>query len=272
MYPSQAPPISQEILGGQVLCLPPRSVHRADEAPFARGRARTNMPCNPVGRDSEVHASPAHGSFCASVRRRRKCSHRGGSGRSCDVPWAEFRYGSRDEGLGWCCRSKGGPPWKDWKKRSCSLPRTVWEGQNASRVLDCAAVVIVVLLPDRSSLCLSVCLVLSLRVSDPWEPERLFASVPRAFRTPLLLPRGSVVPYQNAECTTRERICRASNSLEVGRLVESQHAFQEGPPGLVEGSLHGCMACVAACAAGLLVQRSCLPMRKYSPLSAENAS
>lgn len=48
---------------------------------------------------------------------------------------------------------------------------------------------------------LSVCLVLSLRVSNPWETERLFTSVPRTVRAPLTLPRGSVVPYQNAECT-----------------------------------------------------------------------
>lgn len=48
--------------------------------------------------------------------------------------------------------------------------------------------------------------------------------------------------------------------------------FKKVHPALVEGTLpsawlHGCVA-----ARVLLVQRSYLPMRKYSPLSAENAS
>lgn len=76
--------------------------------------------------------------------RRRRCSHCDGGGRGCDV-LCTVPYGSRDDGLGWCCRSKGGPPWKDWKKRSCSLPRTVWKRQNASRVLDCAVLLLLLL-------------------------------------------------------------------------------------------------------------------------------
>lgn len=168
---------------------------------------------------------------------------------------------------GWCCGSKGGPRGRIGRNGAdavCRVPCA--RRQNASRGLDCA-VVIVVLLPHF--LCLSVCLVLSLRVSNPWEPERLFASVPRTVRTPLLLARGSVVPYQNAECTTRERICRASNTLEVGRLVEPTCLSRRSTRRRRGFSawLHGC---VAACV--LLVQRPYLPMRKYSPLSAKNAS
>lgn len=171
----------------------------------------------PSGARQRVHASPAHGAFCASVRRRR-CSHcDGGGGRGCDV-LCTVPYGSRDDGLGWCCRSKGGPPWKDWKKRSCSLPRTVWKRQNASRVLDCAVVVIVVLLPDSVFCrCVWYCLC-AFQI-----PGRLRDYSPRyRVRSGHLSRRPEAVwfPIKTRSARTRERICRASNSLEVGRLVE----------------------------------------------------
>lgn len=219
------------------------------------------MPCNPVGRDSEVHASPAHGSFCASVRRR-KCSHRGGSGREeaatyrAQVP---LRI-SRRRGQVGAVEAKVGPRGRIGRNGAavCRVPCGRARTRHAFWTVLC--VVIVVLLPVIFSVSvLSVCLVLSLRVSDPWEPERLFASVPRAFRAPLLLAqRAGVVPYQNAECTTRERICRASNSLEVGRLVEPTWPFKKVHPGPRRGfSLAWLHGCVAACAAGLHnVQRS----------------
>lgn len=80
--------------------------------------------------------------------RRRKCSHRNGRGRGCGV-LCRVPNGSRNDGLGCAVEAKVGP-WKHWKKRGCSLPRTVWQRQDARRVLDCA-VVIVVLLPDSVS-------------------------------------------------------------------------------------------------------------------------
>lgn len=100
----------------------------------------------------------------------------------------------------------------------------------SARTRDASWTVLLLLLSSYPILCLSVCLVLSLRVSNPWEPERLFASVPCAVGACFLLPRGSVVRYQNTECTTRERICTASNSLEVGRLVRTNTPLKKVHP------------------------------------------
>lgn len=112
----------------------------------------------------------------------------------CRVP-----YGPRDAGLGWRCRSKGGP-----RGRIGRSGAAVCRGPcGNARTRHAFWTVLLLLLCSYLILRLSVCLVSSLRVSNPWETERLFASVPRAVRAPLLLPRGSVVPYQNAECTTR---------------------------------------------------------------------
>lgn len=174
---------------------------------------------------------------------------------------------SRRRGLGWCCRSKGGPPWKDWKKRSCSLPRTVWEGQNASRVLDCAVVVIVVLLPDLLCVCRCV-----------WYCLCAF-QVPGSLRD--YSPRYRVRPGHLSCCPEavwfpiKTRSARHESGSAGPRTVSrlagwlSQHAFQEGPPGIVEGSLHGWLhglrgrlSCRAACAAILSANEKIQPAKR----------
>lgn len=137
-------------------------------------------------------------------------------------------------------------------------------------------VVIVVLLPVIFSVSvLSVCLVLSLRVSDPWEPERLFASVPRAFRAPLLLAQRQVwfpiktrsARHESGSAGPRTVSRLAGWLSQHGRSRRSTRASSRVLSCMVAW-LRGRLCCRAAHCAAV----PHLPMRKYSPLSAENAS
>lgn len=193
------------------------------------------MPCNPVGRDSEfmqvqhmelsrLGAPPE----MLPLRRLRERLRR--------TVQSPLRIARRR--AGWCCRSKGGPLGRIGRNGAavcrvpCGRARTRHAFWTVLLLLLCSYPIF------RVCRCVCYCLCAfqipgSLRDYSPRyrvRPGHLWCR-PEAVWLPIKTPSAR---YRSGSAGPRPR------SRLAGWL--SQRAFREGPPGLVDGSLHGCMA------------------------------